>query len=239
MIGPQRPPARVPLTHDVVEDVRRMVLDGTLRPGDRLPSEKDLAVHLGVSRGSLREGVRALAALGILQARHGDGTYVTELDATRLVAPLAFLGDMPGDRTDVLAVRRTLETEAAALAARHSSPALLEQARASLDDMAGAFAEPVLDAARVAAADVAFHRTVAEASGNRVLAALVDALAAPRARERAWRDLHEDTATRVVGEHAAILDALTDADPDRARILMAAHLIGAERILTAHGAAPA
>ena len=64
----------------IIQEIKRLVLDGVLGPGSRLPVEKDLAARLGVSRGSLREGVRALVHLGVLETRQGDGTYVTELD---------------------------------------------------------------------------------------------------------------------------------------------------------------
>ena len=73
-----------------------MITTGRLRPGSRLPVEKDLAVELGVSRGSLREGVRALALMGVLETRQGDGTYVTALDPSSLLAPLSVLVDLQG-----------------------------------------------------------------------------------------------------------------------------------------------
>lgn len=109
-------------TDRVVEAVTRMVLDGRLAPGDRLPVEKELATELGVSRGSLREGMRALAVLGVVEIRQGDGTYVTSLDPALLVGPLGLLVDLqglaaPAHTTHVHAVRRLLETEVAGLAA--------------------------------------------------------------------------------------------------------------------------
>ena len=90
-----------------------MLTRGELHPGSRLPVEKDLAAQLGVSRGSLREGVRALATLGVLETRQGDGTYVTALDPRTLLSPLGFLADLqqPAHAADLLAVRRVLETE--------------------------------------------------------------------------------------------------------------------------------
>src|SRR5690606_28107285 len=84
-------------TVEVVDGIKRMILDGELGPGDRLPVEKDLAEALGVSRGSLREGVRALSILGIVDTRQGDGTYVTSLDPGRLLSPMGFVVDLQGD----------------------------------------------------------------------------------------------------------------------------------------------
>ena len=103
-------------TDVVVQGIRQMIIDGRLRPGDRLPVEKDLAEALGVSGDPLREGVRALSMMGVLETRQGDGTYVTELDPSMLLAPMGFVVDLQdGSGTHHLhAVRRMLETQAAA-----------------------------------------------------------------------------------------------------------------------------
>ena len=100
-------------TDEVVDGIRTMILDGRLNAGSRLPIEKDLAVELGVSRGSLREGVRALSVLGVLETRQGDGTYVTSLDPAVLLGSVGFVVDLngPGSAKSFHAVRRLLETE--------------------------------------------------------------------------------------------------------------------------------
>lgn len=96
-----------------------MITSGDLAAGSRLPRERDLAEALGVSRGSLREGVRALCAMGVLETRQGAGTYVTALDASRLFAPIELLVDIGSDSDPyhLQMVRRALETEAAGRAA--------------------------------------------------------------------------------------------------------------------------
>ena len=106
-------------TDTVVDSIKRMITTGALKAGSRLPIEKDLALELGVSRSSLREGVRALCSMGVLETRQGDGTYVTSLDLNRLLAPMGFLVDLQelSDMSHVQAVRRVLETEAAGRAA--------------------------------------------------------------------------------------------------------------------------
>ena len=106
-------------TDVVLQGIKQMITAGILGPGSRLPIEKDLAVTLGVSRGSLREGVRALCIMGVLETRQGDGTYVTSLDSNLLIAPMAFMVDLqaPQHRYDLHTVRRILESEAAARAA--------------------------------------------------------------------------------------------------------------------------
>jgi len=119
---------------DVVDGVKQMILDGRLQAGDRPPAEKELAATLGVSRGSLREGVHTLGTLGILESRHGDGTYVTTLDPALLLAPVAFVAELQDDASAFHAVRRLLETEAAGLAALHIDDAALARLRAALDE---------------------------------------------------------------------------------------------------------
>jgi len=135
----------VSLTDQVVDGVKRMILTGELRPGDRLPVEKDLAAALGVSRGSLREGVRALAVLGVLDVRQGAGTYVTSLDPRVLFHPVGFAVDLQEDELarPFHEVRRVLEVEAAALAARYIDDGGIAACEAALAQAAalGAFEE--------------------------------------------------------------------------------------------------
>lgn len=231
-------------TDHVVDGITRMILEGELSPGDRLPVEKDLAARLDVSRGSLREGVRALSVLGVVESRQGDGTYVTTLDPGLLVAPLGLVVELQsaGHALPVHAVRRMLETEAAGLAASNARGAAeaLSRAGAALDDAAGVLSGAAaagsqdVDHERLLQADIAFHRSIAEAAGNPVLAALIEALAGRTARHRLWRGRTEAGADeRTQHEHEAILAAVTDGDPERARVRMAAHLLEVEDFLRA------
>src|SRR5665647_643907 len=148
-----------------------MISSGELRAGDRPPIEKELTAQWGVSRGSLREAVRALAALMILETRQGDGTYVTQLDPAVMLAPLGFYAGLQGHARVVeqLALRRTLETESAALAA----------ARISDEQLDSQFTTGHVDPERFLDADADFHRSIAVANGNRALAAVVDSLMTP------------------------------------------------------------
>lgn len=221
-------------TDQVVDGIKRMILDGRLGPGDRLPVEKDLADELGVSRGSLREGVRALSILGIVDTRQGDGTYVTSLDPSRLLSPMGFVVELQGDGTALPfhVVRRVLETEAAGLAATRITPEALAQARDVLDQVGEVLGTTPVDHERFIEADIAFHRIVATQSGNPVLAALVESLAGRTVRERLWRGLHEAGAEeRTHAEHEAVWRALAAGDADRARLRMANHLVGVEEAL--------
>jgi DNA-binding FadR family transcriptional regulator len=214
-----------------------MIIDGRLRPGDRLPIEKDLAAALGVSRNPLREGVRALSIMGVLETRQGDGTYVTKLDPSMLLAPMGFVVDLhDGTGTHHLhVVRRILETEGAALAARDIAADKLAAAEELLRRNEAELARPDPDHETVIENDIAFHRIIAEAAGNPVLTALIDALGGRTMRDRLRRSIAEPGADETAHrEHRSILAALANHDPDRARTRMAAHLFTVEDYLLEH-----
>ncbi|TDS79994.1 GntR family transcriptional regulator [Amnibacterium kyonggiense] len=238
--GPDRPSASRSQTDVVVEGVKAMIVDGELRPGDRLPVEKDLAARLGVSRGSLREGVRALATLGVLQTRQGDGTYVTSLDAAALLGPVGLFAELRGEEQahDLLGVRRVLEAESAARAARLRTEEHLVELRAILagvDDLLRS-GEP-LDAQAFIEADTRFHAVVARASGSPTLAALIDGLVGRTLRARLWRAITQQHANaETQREHRAVLAEIEAGEPERARVRMSVHVLGVEEYADAHDA---
>ncbi len=219
-------------TDAVLQGIKQMITTGTLGPGSRLPIEKDLAETLGVSRGSLREGVRALCIMGVLETRQGNGTYVTSLDSNLLIAPMAFMVDLHAQqhRYDLHTVRRILECEAAARAALFITDDQLAEAATIMVRV-----EPLmldsdeLDHDTIMEADVAFHHVIAQGANNSALTALIDALANRTQRARLWQGLHNHG--RVLashGEHLGILAALRAHHPDRARLLMGHHLLVVE-----------
>jgi GntR family transcriptional regulator, transcriptional repressor for pyruvate dehydrogenase complex len=225
-------------TDVVIQGITAMITAGELTAGSRLPIEKDLGDRLGVSRGSLREGVRALAMLGVLETRQGDGTYVTALDASLLLSPIGFLAELqsPEDAAHLLGVRRVLEAESAGLAAI----GLTDEGLAELDRILDGVDEiitddPDMDLQSFIEADAAFHRGIALASGNPALAALIEGLVGRTFRARLWRAISERGTVRgTQAEHRAILDALHRRDPERARIRMAVHVLGVEEFARVH-----
>lgn len=234
------PPVTAPVqsqTDVVVHGIKAMILDARLSAGARLPIEKDLAAELGVSRGSLREGVRALCIMGVLETRQGDGTYVTSLDASLLLAPMGFLVDLqaPEGSIHLQSVRRVLEAEAAARAALLIDDATIAEAEAILEGveaLLGSRADADINHEGVMEADIAFHRVIARASQNPTLEALIEALASRTVRARLWRAISEDGSEQSThAEHRAILRAVASHDPDRARLRMAVHLLAVEEFL--------
>jgi GntR family transcriptional repressor for pyruvate dehydrogenase complex len=193
-----------------------------------------IALRLGVSRGPLREGVSALAAMGVLDTRQGDGTYVTSLQFGLLMAPLSFvvdLHDAAGAR-EFLAVRRILECEAAAAAALNIDHDGLARGERALADAVRALVDAPRDHDRFFEADLEFHRVVSHAAGNPVLAALIESISGKTTRTRLLRcAVDEGAEQRTVDEHRAVLVAIAGRDPDRARLMMGVHLIGVEDFL--------
>jgi GntR family transcriptional repressor for pyruvate dehydrogenase complex len=163
----------VAVTDEAIEKIKAMIVSGTLRAGDRLPKEADLAAELGLSRSSLREAVRALALMNILDVRQGDGTYVTSLEPTLLLEALSFIVDFHRDATvlELLQVRRILEPAATAMAAERATEAELEDLGKLLDSLGEA---PSAD--EQVAKDQEFHRRIAACSGNTVLSSLVETM---------------------------------------------------------------
>lgn len=214
------------LTDEAIVRIKDMILNGQLRPGDRLPREPDLAQQLGLSRNSLREAVKALSLINILDVRQGDGTYVTSLGPELLLDALTFVVDFHRDDSVLhfLAVRRILEPAAAGLAAEHIGEDEIAELRGVLAETADES-----DADKLHDLDLRFHRLIATCSGNPVLASLLEGLSAPTRRARIWRGLTETGAyPRTVREHTAIVDALDEGDGDVARAAMLLHVSGVE-----------
>jgi GntR family transcriptional regulator, transcriptional repressor for pyruvate dehydrogenase complex len=214
------------LTDEAIEKIKQMIVSGRVRPGEKLPREADLAAELGLSRNSLREAVKALSLINVLDVRQGDGTYATSLAPSLLLEALSFIVDFHRDDTvlEFLEVRRILEPGATALAALRMSDGDKTKLGDILDSVA--VDSPVED---FVAADLEFHKKIAIGSGNSVLASLVDNMSMPTARARVWRGMTEPRAQeRTLAEHRAIYQAIVNRDPDLARSWAIAHIAGIE-----------
>lgn len=217
------------VTDEAIEKIKDMIVSGALRPGDRLPKESELAAGLGLSRNSLREAVRALSLIRILDVRQGDGTYVSSLDPQLLLEAIGFVVDFHRDDTvlEFLAVRRILEPAATAMAASRITDRVLDELEGGLDALG---AEPSVE--ELVACDLEFHRGIVGASGNSVLCSLLDGLSGPTTRARVWRGLtQEDAVSRTLHEHRAILGALRDRDAEAARSWATVHIASVEQWL--------
>jgi len=214
-----------------IDKIKQMLVDGQLRPGDRLPVEKDLAASLGVSRNTLREAVRALSSLRILQTRQGDGTYVTSLQPALLLDGMGFVADLYREDGELqfLHVRRLLEPEATALAVGRLTEADLASLGDLLDEAHELARAETIDKDRLMANDRAFHTLITSHCGNPVLSGLVENTSVNTVRARLWRGrLDPGADLRTVAEHQLIYQAILDGDSERARLRAAAHILGVE-----------
>jgi GntR family transcriptional regulator, transcriptional repressor for pyruvate dehydrogenase complex len=224
------------VTDIAIEKIKGMIVSGELGPGDRLPREADLAQRLGLSRSSLREAVRALSLVRILDVRQGDGTYVTSLDPSLLLDALSFVVDLhhEGSLLHLLEARRVLEAECAMLAAQRIDDEQLAVLRGLLEAMPGC--ESIEDFVHN---DMEFHHAIAVASGNPVIVKLLDSLSGPTVRARVWRGISEGGAIdRTIAEHRAIYDALEQRRPELAQAWMSVHLSSVETWLQSAAAMP-
>jgi GntR family transcriptional repressor for pyruvate dehydrogenase complex len=215
-------------TAQVVSFVRTLIDRGELKPGDRLPAERDLATLIGVSRPTVRAGLRALSAIGVVQSRHGSGTFISAGPPSLGSEALSFLAALHGfTREEMYEARRILEVGAAGLAAERATP---DQIATLAEEVAGMFAtmeEPDLFLVH----DINFHRAVAAGSGNPIVASLVEMVSAlyyESRRETAARASDRDL--RDAAEmHRRIYQSIRSQNSDTARQMMHAHLVQASQ----------
>ena len=214
-------------TEHVVAHVRDLIERGALGPGDRLPPERELALQIGVSRPSVRAGLQALAAMGVIQARHGAGTFITDGPPMLATGPLSFLAALHGfSSEEMFEARRVLEVGAIGVAAAKATG---EDLANIAEEMAGMFAA-LDDAQAFLIHDIKFHRAVARASHNPILASLIEMVSAMFYERRkrnvgAPRDLREAAET-----HRVIYNALRDKHPEAAQKAMSDHLRHAQSL---------
>lgn len=212
------------MTDAAILKIKEMILTGELHPGDRLPPEKELSEALGLSRNSLREAVKALEIIRVLDVRRGDGTYVTSLDPALLMQVMTFVVEIHQDATilELFEVRGILEPAAVAMATHHVTAEDIAGLRDLVDSV-----DCDTPVEELVAQDLVFHRRIVERSGNRYLISLLDGLSTNTQRARIWRGLTETGAVgRTLAEHHAIVDALAAGDADLARAQAAVHIAG-------------
>lgn len=219
------------------QEVAKLLLDsllsGGFAPGARLPSERQLAQQLGVARSVVREALKSLGLLGLIEVRQGDGTYVRRPDSDLLPRVIEW-GLLLGERrtADLVEMRQHLEIAVAGMAASRRDAQDVAALRAALASMRDAEGNP----AAFVAADVAFHGLVARAARNQ---AMHDVLRGIQSLLEVWiRRVIVDSGAGGPSyeEHVAVFEALAAGDPDAAVTAMRAHMTGAaERLRHALG----
>jgi GntR family transcriptional repressor for pyruvate dehydrogenase complex len=209
------------LTDRLVEVVKSWVFQGLIAPGERMPPERELAALLKVSRSSLRSALKSLEVMGLLEARQGSGTYVTQSADAILRPPADLLMPLRGvSFAELFEARRAMEVESAASAAVRANSQDIEGLRSLIERMRRNRSHP----AAYFASDVAFHQKIAQVSGNAVFAWFNEMIV--KVMSDAWRQRAKigDRTRSTFAEHEAIFVAIERHDPRAAREAMWAHL---------------
>lgn len=205
-----------------IAKIKELISSGEFTAGSRLPTERELTQKFGVSRSSLREAVRALALVGVLESRVGDGTYVTTLEPDLLLTGIGFVSDLASSASllELHAIRRLLEPEATRMATPRLDDDDFARLEQSLQQMESAQGVPAF-----IEADTEFHRIILSACGNAALASLIQNLSGTTLRARLWQSLVERSATAAtLASHRSIYTALVARDADMAAAADLIHL---------------
>jgi GntR family transcriptional regulator, transcriptional repressor for pyruvate dehydrogenase complex len=213
-------------TEEVVARVSELIKKSELKPGDRLPPERELSKQLGVSRPSLRAGLRALSSMGVLKSRQGAGTFVSDGPPTLDSEPLRLLAALHGFSFEhMFETRSILEAGAAGLAAQNATS---EQLATLADEIAEMYAS-LGDPQEYLVHDIRFHRAVAEASNNPTLATLVEMVSAVMYERRRETIERAHDFSESLELHQQVYRAIRARQPEEARSAMREHIIRAQR----------
>jgi DNA-binding FadR family transcriptional regulator len=218
------PLTRQPLLHQSVQDaIRAFILDNKLQAGDPLPPETNLARQLGISRNSVREAVKAMESLGILETRRGSGLFVRAFSFDPLLENLLYglLFDLR-ELAELLEIRRVLETGLVGSAMRAMPCAAVE----SLGMVVTAMAERAKRGESFADEDRRFHQVLFESLGNQMLLKLLDVFWLTYREASRHTDMHNPDPIQTAQDHAAIYDAVAAGDADEARAALDRHYAG-------------
>ncbi|WP_199426351.1 FadR/GntR family transcriptional regulator [Thermaerobacillus caldiproteolyticus] len=218
---------------EVAEAIFHMIKTGVLKPGDKLDSVQQLAEKFQVGRAAIREALTALKAMGLIELKQGEGTYVREFDPMMLSFPLSIAVLMKKeDIVHLLEVRKLLEAGAAALAAMKRTDADLQAMEQALREMREGIGNEELGEK----ADLAFHMAIAVASQNPILVSLMNNVSemmieTMRETRRIWLFSKQTTSEKLLEEHRKIFEAIQEKKAEAARQRMLAHLANVERVL--------
>ena len=212
-------------TKQVVNHIRTLLEKGALRPGDRIPPERELARALKISRASLRTGIGYLVAMGVMKVRHGVGTFIQDGPAEFSKASLDLMSTLHGFQSwQMFEARRIIESSLAGLAAERAR----EEHHAAMAEQVAEMFSIADDQQEFLKHDVQFHRTIAQASGNPILAALIETMTSAMYEDRV-KTVRRAHYLRTMAEmHRDIYRAIRSRDSEEARRQMEQHLKSAE-----------
>lgn len=209
------------LTERLVARILSLVTTGELQPGDQLPAERKLAETFDVSRPTLREAIRALAVLGVVEVRHGGGVFVSQLEASDLLGPLTFFLTLRATEVEKLyEARRLIEGEIAALAALHATPEVIAELEALVESQDACKAEP----ARFRDLDAEFHHRLGDLAENEFLSRAAESLHVLGLEFRKIASETPNVISTSIADHRTIVAALRARNAAAARQAMVTHM---------------
>jgi GntR family transcriptional repressor for pyruvate dehydrogenase complex len=209
----------------VVNHIRALLENGTLQPGDQIPPERELARTLKISRASLRTGIGYLVAMGVMKVRHGVGTFIADGPAEFSKASLSLMGSLHGFQFwQMFEARLIIESSLAALAAERGK----EEHHAALAEQVAEMYAIADNPEEFLMHDVLFHRIIAQASGNPILAALIETITSAMYEKRRKTVQRANYLREMAEMHREIYRAIRARDPIEARKQMDHHLHMAE-----------
>lgn len=221
-------PIRTPKIYEqIVDQIGQQIAQGQLKPGDRLPSERELVERFQVSRASIREAISALVMMGLIEVRSGEGSYIRKVNIESVVTPLAWMLFIEKNTDlELYETRKILEVQAAGLAAKRADENEINDMFEALEIMRKNLKLHYLGEE----ADHHFHYAIAKATHNKILFRLMTTLSdtmrktLKTSRNKLYE--HEDTPQKLFNEHFQIYDAIKNRDVEKAQKLMLDHLVG-------------
>ncbi|MFA5026252.1 MAG: FadR/GntR family transcriptional regulator [Candidatus Methylomirabilota bacterium] len=209
------------ISEGIIEQVQDLITSGRLAPGDRLPSERELARILDVGRSTVREAIRTMESIGVVKVRAGEGTFLVgaEADAEAISIVTTLLRSWDSQRK-LFEVRRVIEPDLAGLAARRATPEQIAKMRGALATQTAEIAQGGYGMK----ADSAFHTLLAEAAGNEILVRIMDSLMERLQETRASSLRSAGRPLQSLEQHRAILKAVADRNARVAEKRMMEHL---------------
>jgi GntR family transcriptional repressor for pyruvate dehydrogenase complex len=213
---------------EIVRQVKTMIAEGRLKGGDRLPPERDLAEKFVVSRTSVREALRTLESLGLVEIRPGEGTFIREVSIDALVEPLALLMASQREATgELFEARRLLEPSLAALAANRATPEEIQEMERILEEQAREIGSGRTGLAQ----DAQFHAAIGVAAHNRAITRIAHAIMDLLTQSREDSLNTPGRPTRSHEDHRRVVAAIRARDAEGARAAMLEHIVAVERLV--------
>ena len=224
---------RKTIHEEIIAQIREELAESRWKPGDRLPSERELSERFRVSRASVREAIRALESRGLVKIKTGEGTYIASGSEAVLSPLVSIILQQKDVLLDIFEARKVIEPEIAALAAKRAGPEEIQHLEEILEEQARQIAQGDSGVE----ADTAFHSLLTQTTKNKVFLRLNDAVV-DSLRETRERSLHiHGRPARSLAGHHEILKAIRAKDPGRARQAMLQHLRAIERNVLRPGSA--